>query len=179
MSRARFRGEHHLKMDSKGRVSIPAEFRRALEANDPDWSEGDNPRMYIHYGENLKGGLEVYTVKAQEEIEDIVLDMDYGPERELSEDYFLTSTQEVKLDDTGRAVLPQMLRNKLALEDGMNILARGRGATFEMWNPDTHRAMREARTAEFLASQPANFDPKSLLNDARRKRDEQRMQGRD
>lgn len=166
-------------MDSKGRVSIPAEFRRALEANDPDWSEGDNPRMFIHYGDNLNGGLEVYTVKAQEEIEDIVLDMDFGPERVLSEDYFLTSTQEVKLDETGRTVLPQMLRNKLDLKDGMEILARGRGATFEMWNPDTHRTMREARTAEFLAAQPANFDPKSLLNDARRKRDEQRMQGRD
>lgn len=166
-------------MDGKGRVSIPAEFRRALEANDPDWAEGENPRMFIHYGENLKGGLEVYTVKAQEEIEEIVEQMDFGPERDLSEDYFLTSTQEVRLDDTGRAVLPQMLRNKLSLTDGMQILARGRGATFEMWNPETYETARAAKTAEFLATQPANFDPKSLLNDARRKLDEQRQRGGD
>jgi len=166
-------------MDGKGRVSIPVEFRRALEANDPDWVEGDNPRMFIHYGDNLKGGLEVYTIKAQDEMEEIVDQMDFGPERELSMDYFISSTQEVRLDDTGRAVLPMHLRQKLALEDGMNILARGRGATFEMWNPDTFEDVRTASRAEYLASQPANFDPKSLLNAARNKRDEQRQQGRD
>jgi len=124
-------------MDSKGRVSIPAEFRRALEANDPDWSEGDNPRMYIHYGENLKGGLEVYTVKAQEEIEDIVLDMDYGPERELSEDYFLTSTQEVKLDDTGSAVARVLAEKQAGNHDD--------GSIDLIWiNGENFAAMRES-----------------------------------
>ena len=34
MSR-RFRGESHHKVDAKGRVSIPASFRRVIEASDP------------------------------------------------------------------------------------------------------------------------------------------------
>ncbi len=161
-------------MDSKGRVSIPAEFRRALEANDPDFGEDANPRMFVHYGDNLKGGLEVYTVKAQDEIEDIVLEMDFGPEREISEEYFITMTQEVRLDDTGRAVLPQFLRDKMALKDGMHILARGRGPTFEMWNPETFEGARRARVKDFMDQQPANFEPKSLLNNGRRKLEESR-----
>ena len=38
----RFRGESHHKVDAKGRVSIPASFRRVLEAGDPNW-QSDAP----------------------------------------------------------------------------------------------------------------------------------------
>ncbi|HKK83893.1 MAG TPA: cell division/cell wall cluster transcriptional repressor MraZ, partial [Roseovarius sp.] len=34
----RFRGESHHKVDTKGRVSIPASFRRVLESSDPNWT---------------------------------------------------------------------------------------------------------------------------------------------
>ena len=46
----RFRGEAENKVDSKGRVSIPAPFRRVLEEGDPDWSNGVNPNFVIVYG---------------------------------------------------------------------------------------------------------------------------------
>ena len=39
----RFRGEAENKVDNKGRVSIPAAFRRILEEGDPDWSSGLHP----------------------------------------------------------------------------------------------------------------------------------------
>lgn len=178
MSQERFRGEHHLKMDGKGRVSIPAEFRRTLQTNDPDWTEGDAPRMFIHYGAHLKGGLHVYTVRAQEEMEANVEAMDFGPDRDRAEDNFITRTQEIRLDDTGRAVLPQALRNKLNLTDGMQILARGRLTFFEMWNPDTYEELAAAREAEYMADKPANFDPRTLLNEGRRRREELAQQGR-
>jgi len=42
-----FTGEHTQKVDSKGRMSIPADFRRVLEAGDPAWNPGQSPRMYL------------------------------------------------------------------------------------------------------------------------------------
>ena len=46
----RFRGEAENKVDAKGRISIPAPFRRILEEGDPDWSSSLNPNLVIVYG---------------------------------------------------------------------------------------------------------------------------------
>ena len=50
----RFRGEGHHKVDGKGRVSIPASFRRVLESGDPDWTDGLNPNLVIVYGDHRR-----------------------------------------------------------------------------------------------------------------------------
>ena len=41
----RFRGEGLNKVDSKGRVSIPALFRRVIESCDPGWTDGLQPEL--------------------------------------------------------------------------------------------------------------------------------------
>ena len=53
-----FRGEFHQKVDGKGRVSIPAGFRRVLESQDPDWQTGKRPRFVIVYGDERRKHLE-------------------------------------------------------------------------------------------------------------------------
>ena len=60
----RFRGESHHKVDTKGRVSIPAHFRRVLEASDPAWTDGLNPELVIVYGDHRRKYLECYTMEA-------------------------------------------------------------------------------------------------------------------
>ena len=46
--KGRFRGESVHKVDQKGRVSVPASFRRVIEEGDPDWGAGVNPVSYTH-----------------------------------------------------------------------------------------------------------------------------------
>ncbi|WP_088625106.1 division/cell wall cluster transcriptional repressor MraZ [Oceanicola sp. 22II-s10i] len=173
MDLGRFRGEHHLKMDSKGRVSIPAEFRRVLEAGDPTWSEGAAPTMFINYGDHLLPGcLEVYSVAALREIEDLIDDMDMGSEEQEEMITLYTSQSEmVRLDDTGRAVMPQKLRDKMGAADGMQMFVRGRGKTFELWNPEAYREAFPEQDDTARRERLRGLNPKQRLNDIRQRRD--------
>ena len=63
----RFRGESDHKVDSKGRVSIPASFRRVIESCDPEWTEGLLPRLIIVYGGITRDHLEGFTIEAMDE----------------------------------------------------------------------------------------------------------------
>ena len=65
----RFRGESHHKVDAKGRVSIPASFRRVIEAADPNWTDGLNPELVIVYGDHRRNYLECYTMEAIDEVD--------------------------------------------------------------------------------------------------------------
>ena len=75
-----FTGEHTQKVDGKGRMSIPADFRRVLESQDPDWTDGLNPRMYLLYGDHLKKELHLHSQRARKWIilHDTTVDGDVG-----------------------------------------------------------------------------------------------------
>ena len=47
MASEAFRGEFYQKVDAKARVSIPAAFRRILEAEDPATEPNPRPRVYM------------------------------------------------------------------------------------------------------------------------------------
>ena len=79
----KFRGSFHQKVDGKGRVSIPASFRRVVESGDPDWTDGLRPNLVIVYGLDSQKRLDCYTLNAIEDIEDRIDLMQPGsPERE-------------------------------------------------------------------------------------------------
>ena len=60
----RFRGESLHKVDAKGRVSVPAAFRRVLEEGDPDFTGGSYPNFVVVYGGVRGNCLEGYTISA-------------------------------------------------------------------------------------------------------------------
>ncbi len=162
----RFRGEDTFKVDSKGRVSIPASFRRVLEAGDPNWSSGSNPELIIVYGDHRRKYLECYTIEAISEVDDQIADLPRGSmERKILQRLFHGQSFPTSVDETGRLVLPAKLRKKIGLEDQAFFIAAG--DTFQIWKPETYQAEEEAKTREFLDDLPEDFDPLIYLDKAK------------
>lgn len=158
----RFRGEFRQKVDAKGRISIPAHFRRVLEAGDPGWSEGKSPEFVIVYGDNRRKYLECYTLQAIGEVDDKIAAMPRGSmERRMLEKLFSGHSLQTNVDETGRIVLSKKLRDKIGLADEAFFIATG--DTFQLWKPETYDREEQARTEEWLGNFPEDFDPLTLL----------------
>ena len=75
-----FRGEFYQKVDGKARVSIPAAFRRILEADDPATSDSQRPRLYMVYGGRRRTFVECYSKIGADRLAADVNSMDDGSE---------------------------------------------------------------------------------------------------
>ena len=159
----RFRGESPPKVDGKGRVSIPALFRRVLEAGDPSWTEGLNPELVIVYGDHRRKFLECYTMEAIDEVDAKNAALPRGSmERKMLERMFHGQSYPTSVDETGRIVLPAKLRTKIGLEDEAFFIAAG--DTFQIWKPETYESEELARTEAWLDDLPEDFDPLIYLD---------------
>lgn len=162
MSR-RFRGESHHKVDTKGRVSIPASFRRVLEAGDPNWKSGEAPELVIVYGDTRRDYLECYTMEAIDEVDAKIDALPRGSmERKMLQRLFHGQSFPTAVDETGRLVLPAKLRQKIALDGEAFFIAAG--DTFQIWKPETYDTVERAKEAEWLGDLPEDFDPMSFLD---------------
>lgn len=162
MSR-RFRGESHHKVDSKGRVSIPASFRRVLERGDPNWQSGSNPELVIVYGDHRRQYLECYTMNAIDDVDDRIDALPRGSmERKMLQRLYHGQSIVTSVDETGRLVLPQKLRHKIELSGEAFFIAAG--DTFQIWKPETYDTVETARTEAWLDAQDDDFDPLIFLD---------------
>ena len=159
----RFRGESHHKVDGKGRVSIPALFRRVIELGDPNYIEGLTPELVIVYGDHRRNYLECYTIQAINELD---LKIDALPrgsmERRMLQRLFHGQSFPTMVDDTGRLVLPLKLRKKINLETEAFFIAAG--DTFQIWKTETYEAEELSKTEAWLNQLPENFDPLVYLD---------------
>ncbi len=160
-----FTGEHTQKVDGKGRMSIPADFRRVLETGDPDWTPGLSPRMYLLYGDHLKNELHGYTV---DEFSAVIAQINAMPrgsaaKKKLSHLYIGQSIR-LDVDKDGRTVMPIRQREKLGLKDG-ELYFRGVGDHFEIWKAETFTEEVSDSLKGWLNEQVEGFDPLSLLEE--------------
>ena len=158
----KFRGESVHKVDAKGRVSIPAPFRRVLEANDPDWTEGLNPNLVLVYGGKKRKFLEAFSMTAMDDVDARIERMKRGTEeRRALESLFTAQATPMQVDETGRLVLSPKLREKFGIRDEAVFAASG--DTFQIWAPaayEAHQDKLEAWIDEF----DEDFDPLTLLD---------------
>lgn len=157
-----FRGDFDNKVDAKGRVSVPAPFRRILEAEDPEWTKGLNPSVVIVYGDERRKHLECFTINAIQEVDAKIRRMPRGSKKRaaLSKLYFQKAIT-TSVDETGRLVLSPRLREKAQISG--TALFIGNGDTFEIWNPEIHDDQTDLALGEEEGFDPA-LDPSVYLD---------------
>ncbi len=161
----RFRGEWVHRVDAKGRVSIPAPFRRALEAGDPDWQPKGQPNLILVYGRRNKSCIEGYSVTSMDEVDDMIAALPrYSKEREALERMINTQSQQVQVDENGRIVLSAKLREKIGVTK--EAIFAGMGDKFQIWDPGAYEA-DQAQIENWLTDQDEADDPFALLDRAR------------
>jgi MraZ protein len=158
----RFRGESVHKVDQKGRVSVPAPFRRVLEEGDPDWTEGLNPNLVLIYGMPSGNCLEGYTIEGAARLDEKVSRLPtFSKQRRALERLLNTQSVYAQVDENGRIVLPQRLREMFGLET--EALFAGMGERFQVWSPDAYR-QDMAAIDDWRAGLGEDEDPFALLD---------------
>ncbi len=109
-----FRGNHPTRVDEKGRLKVPAEFKRVID-------EKYGQRFYIT---SLDGTIaQVYPFEEWEAIE---RKLDGLPTFDQTKKKFLSTTgywgQVVELDGQGRLLLPQLLRQAAQLSGDVAVV---------------------------------------------------------
>lgn len=126
-------------MDSKGRVSIPAPFRRVLEDGDPDWKSGEQPNFVLIYGMQKGKCIEGYSMEGIEGVEAEIRGLDrHSKERKRKERAMAAQSTDVKVDPNGRIVLSDKLRKMFNIE--AEAVFVGMIDKFEIWEPAAYDA---------------------------------------
>ena len=82
-------------------------------------------------------------------------------QRKMLERLFHGQSFPTSVDDTGRLVIPQRLREKIGITAEAYFIASG--DTFQIWNPETFKEDQEKANA-WLQSLPEDFDPLIYLD---------------
>ncbi len=158
----RFKGEFVQKVDAKGRVSIPAAFRRVLVSGDPDCASDGEAQLVLVYGDHRRAFIEGYTINSMDEVDDKIAAMPRGSrERRALERMFSGQAVQLQVNETGQIVLTQKLRDKLGLTKEAFFIASG--DTFQIWQPEAYEAQAE-QMDEWLDDYDPDFDPLTLLD---------------
>ena len=157
----RFRGESLHKVDNKGRVSIPAQFRRVLEEGDPDFKTGINPSCVLVHSQKAKKCLEGFSISSINEVDDLVSGLPrYSREREILERMLNAQSSYAQIDDNGRLVLSQKLRELINIS--IEAVFIGMGDKFQIWEPILYNEDMQKIEREFEACDDSN-NPFHLL----------------
>lgn len=122
------------KVDRKGRVSVPASFRNALidQTFDgivafPSFVQPAIEGSGIDRIESLAAGIDQFDP--------------FSEEHDVFANAILADSHQISFGDDGRIVLPELLREHAGIDDQAAFV--GRGATFQIWQPDAFRAVQE------------------------------------
>lgn len=159
--RASFRGESVHKMDAKGRLSIPASFRRELERGDPEWAERQPQRFYLVFGHPDTTYLDGYSIEAMTRLERKIRKLpQFSDARRAATQMFVTDSVVIEVDPNGRVVMPQKLRQRLGAPEEVVFL--GQLDTFRITTPQAHGIATEELMARMVPGDPAT-DPLAAL----------------
>lgn len=123
---ALFLSTYHNKIDKKGRVSIPSQFRSALNQ---DKFEG-----VVLYPAVTRQCLTGCSLSHIERLSNAIDSLDpLSEERDAFATVILGSSHQLSFDPEGRISLPKYMMTLIDLQDEVMFL--GKGSFFELWNP--------------------------------------------
>ena len=128
-----FRGNHPTRVDEKGRLKVPSEFKRRVE-------EVYGPQFFITSKDGERA--EMYPIKEWERIEEALAKSPSGGAKQKFLDVTNYYGQMVEMDGQGRLLIPQLLREKAKLVGDVAVL--GQGAKLVVVNDERHAAKLEA-----------------------------------
>ena len=119
-----FRGSSPAKIDDKGRLKIPTDFRRLIE-------ESHGPELFVT---SVQGDSAlIYPLPVWEEIESRLMAM---PSTDRTKTRFLERVsyfgQQVRIDVQGRILIPQLLREKADMNG--DVVVSGQLDHLVVWN---------------------------------------------
>ncbi len=138
-----FRGNHPTRVDEKGRLKVPADFRSQLE--------GDAEAKQLFYITSKDGQrAELWPIKAWEEIEAKLATLaSTDPRRRKFLDVTNYYGAMAEMDNQGRLLLPQILREKAGLT--ADVVVYGAQKSLEVMNRPTVEAQPQTLTTEDMA----------------------------
>ncbi|MGH6717682.1 MAG: division/cell wall cluster transcriptional repressor MraZ [Alphaproteobacteria bacterium] len=130
---AAFMGAFTNKVDRKGRVSVPAQFRNAI---------GGEGFQGIVAMRSIRDGVDAIEAFALDTMSRLAssLTEPFAPSGDIAGGLFMEAV-EVPFDGEGRIVLPDALRTFARIHDHATFL--GRGPYFHIWEPEAGKAYRE------------------------------------
>ena len=135
----RFVSTFENKIDSKGRVSVPAPFRAVLE-NDAYRSEAS--RGIYCYPSLDAPALDAGGERLAQKIDDLLAGLpDYSDERDELSVALYGDVQVLTIDGDGRIVLPRDLRAHAGIEGRVTFV--GLGDKFQIWQPEQFSERRQ------------------------------------
>jgi MraZ protein len=156
-----FRGEVYQKVDAKARVSIPAAFRRILEADDPATTYSARPRVYMVYGGKARNFVECYSKRGADLLADDIETMEMGSaERTRAERELISRSVMVEIEPDGRIVLPPKVREKMGFSGDVPSNAE---AAFAGFTNRFRLYRREVYDAELAEDDEDDTDPLTLV----------------
>jgi MraZ protein len=135
------------KVDKKGRVSVPAQFRTVLAEQS---LKGSATGLVVF--RSLKfSALEACSPEHMEKLAADLEQMDISPdERELYEMTIFGDSVQLQIDGDGRVLLPQNLLEYARITEQASFV--GVRKTFQIWEPSAYEARVEEARAQSLAS---------------------------
>ena len=132
------------KIDAKGRVSIPAVFRRVLCNLDKDYDSETNktPRIHIIYGDSSKPFLLCLSARRMDTVSKKIETSHFtGRKRDLLRFVFNKGNFSTTVDEGGRLLLPAHVRQAKKLHG--QAMFCGAGDSFEIWPPYAYEKQRQ------------------------------------
>lgn len=122
-----FRGNFTHTLDAKGRINLPAEFRRVLSA------AGENSVVLTNYISDGARCLEGFGLKSWVQFESKLREKSrFSSKLQKLENFYLSRAAECPIDGNGRILLPQHLREYAGIEREVTFTSSIHG--FRVWD---------------------------------------------